>query len=108
VAALGVVEAVKLAVGAIKDVLNAEWNIPLLSPLHAEIAGGASLRLPSALGIKRAAPAHTVIAILGDGSHLFNEPASCHSLHVHDRARPSLYCPPGLCPRSVAPVHRLC
>src|SRR5262249_6457310 len=31
-----------------------------------------------ALGIKLAAPDRTVIAALGDGSYLFNEPAACH------------------------------
>ena len=41
-------------------------------------ASGLGWGLPAALGIKLAAPDRTVIAALGDGSYLFNEPAACH------------------------------
>jgi acetolactate synthase-1/2/3 large subunit len=41
-------------------------------------SSGLGWGLPAALGIKLAAPDRTVIAALGDGSYLFNEPAACH------------------------------
>jgi acetolactate synthase I/II/III large subunit len=41
-------------------------------------SSGLGWGLPTALGIKLAAPDRTVIAALGDGSYLFNEPAACH------------------------------
>jgi acetolactate synthase-1/2/3 large subunit len=41
-------------------------------------SSGLGWGLPAALGIKLAAPGRTVIAALGDGSYLFNEPAACH------------------------------
>jgi acetolactate synthase-1/2/3 large subunit len=41
-------------------------------------SSGLGWGLPAALGIKLAAPERTVIAALGDGSYLFNEPAACH------------------------------
>jgi acetolactate synthase I/II/III large subunit len=41
-------------------------------------SSGLGWGLPTALGIKLAAPERTVIAALGDGSYLFNEPAACH------------------------------
>ena len=34
--------------------------------------------MPTALELKLGAPDRTVIAALGDGSYLFNEPAACH------------------------------
>jgi acetolactate synthase-1/2/3 large subunit len=41
-------------------------------------ASGLGWGLPCALGLKLGNPAKTVIACLGDGSYLFNEPAACH------------------------------
>lgn len=41
-------------------------------------ASGLGWGLPAALGLKLGAPATTVIACLGDGSYLFNEPAASH------------------------------
>jgi acetolactate synthase-1/2/3 large subunit len=41
-------------------------------------SSGLGWGLPTALGLKLAAPEKTVIATLGDGSYLFNEPAACH------------------------------
>lgn len=41
-------------------------------------ASGLGWGLPCALGLKLGNPAATVIACLGDGSYLFNEPAACH------------------------------
>ncbi|HUM14497.1 MAG TPA: thiamine pyrophosphate-requiring protein, partial [Candidatus Nitrosotalea sp.] len=41
-------------------------------------SSGLGWGLPAALGVKLAAPEKTVIAALGDGSYLFNEPAACH------------------------------
>jgi acetolactate synthase-1/2/3 large subunit len=41
-------------------------------------SSGLGWGLPAALGIKLAAPERTVIAALGDGAYLFNEPAACH------------------------------
>jgi len=41
-------------------------------------SSGLGWGLPAALGWKLAAPDKTVIAALGDGSYLFNEPAACH------------------------------
>jgi acetolactate synthase-1/2/3 large subunit len=41
-------------------------------------SSGLGWGLPAALGLKLAAPERTVIAALGDGSYLFNEPAACH------------------------------
>jgi acetolactate synthase-1/2/3 large subunit len=41
-------------------------------------ASGLGWGLPCALGLKLGDPARTVIACLGDGSYLFNEPAACH------------------------------
>jgi acetolactate synthase-1/2/3 large subunit len=41
-------------------------------------SSGLGWGLPTALGLKLAAPERTVIAALGDGSYLFNEPAACH------------------------------
>jgi acetolactate synthase-1/2/3 large subunit len=41
-------------------------------------SSGLGWGLPAALGLKLAAPDTTVIAALGDGSYLFNEPAACH------------------------------
>ncbi|HUO65435.1 MAG TPA: thiamine pyrophosphate-requiring protein [Terriglobales bacterium] len=41
-------------------------------------ASGLGWGLPCALGLKLGDPAKTVIACLGDGSYLFNEPAACH------------------------------
>jgi len=41
-------------------------------------ASGLGWGLPAALGVKLGAPDRTVIAALGDGSYLFNEPAACH------------------------------
>jgi len=41
-------------------------------------ASGLGWGLPCALGLKLGDPAKTVIACLGDGAYLFNEPAACH------------------------------
>ncbi len=41
-------------------------------------ASGLGWGLPCALGLKLGSPDKTVIACLGDGSYLFNEPAACH------------------------------
>ena len=41
-------------------------------------ASGLGWALPCALGLKLGNPAKTVIACLGDGAYLFNEPAACH------------------------------
>ncbi len=41
-------------------------------------ASGLGWGLPAALGLKLGAPDRTVIATLGDGAYLFNEPAACH------------------------------
>jgi len=41
-------------------------------------ASGLGWGLPCALGLKLGNPGSTVIACLGDGSYLFNEPAACH------------------------------
>ncbi|HME93960.1 MAG TPA: thiamine pyrophosphate-requiring protein [Methylomirabilota bacterium] len=41
-------------------------------------SSGLGWALPAALGIKLGAPDRTVIAALGDGAYLFNEPVACH------------------------------
>jgi acetolactate synthase-1/2/3 large subunit len=41
-------------------------------------SSGLGWGLPAALGVKLGAPDRTVIATLGDGAYLFNEPAACH------------------------------
>jgi len=41
-------------------------------------SSGLGWGLPAALGLKLGAPERTVIAALGDGAYLFNEPAACH------------------------------
>jgi acetolactate synthase-1/2/3 large subunit len=41
-------------------------------------SSGLGWGLPTALGLKLGAPDKTVIAALGDGAYLFNEPAACH------------------------------
>jgi acetolactate synthase-1/2/3 large subunit len=41
-------------------------------------SSGLGWGLPAALGLKLGAPGRTVIAALGDGAYLFNEPAACH------------------------------
>ena len=41
-------------------------------------ASGLGWGLPCAIGLKLGDPGSTVIACLGDGSYLFNEPAACH------------------------------
>lgn len=41
-------------------------------------SSGLGWGLPTALGLKLGAPDRTVIAALGDGAYLFNEPAACH------------------------------
>jgi acetolactate synthase-1/2/3 large subunit len=41
-------------------------------------ASGLGWGLPCALGLKLGDPSKTVIACLGDGAYLFNEPAACH------------------------------
>jgi len=41
-------------------------------------SSGLGWGLPAALGLKLGAPDRTVIAALGDGAYLFNEPAACH------------------------------
>ena len=41
-------------------------------------SSGLGWGLPAALGVKLATPDATVIAALGDGAYLFNEPAACH------------------------------
>jgi acetolactate synthase I/II/III large subunit len=41
-------------------------------------SSGLGWGLPAALGVKLGAPDRTVIAALGDGAYLFNEPAACH------------------------------
>lgn len=43
-------------------------------------AGGLGWGLPAALGAKLARPGREVIACLGDGSHLFANPAACHQI----------------------------
>jgi len=41
-------------------------------------AGGLGWGLGAALGIKKAAPERTVVAVLGDGAYMFNNPTACH------------------------------
>ena len=41
-------------------------------------AGGLGWGFPAALGAQQAAPQRTVIAVQGDGSYLFANPAACH------------------------------
>lgn len=43
-------------------------------------AGGLGWGLPAAMGAKLALPRREVIACLGDGSHLFANPAACHQI----------------------------
>lgn len=52
-------------------------------------SSGLGWGLPTALGLKLGAPDRTVIATLGDGSYLFNEPAACH-LVANQQALPIL------------------
>lgn len=41
-------------------------------------AGGLGWGFPAALGAQQAAPDRTVIAVQGDGSYIFSNPAACH------------------------------
>jgi acetolactate synthase-1/2/3 large subunit len=48
-------------------------------------SGGLGWGLPAALGAQQAAPGRVVIAVLGDGSYLFANPAACHqACAMHD------------------------
>lgn len=48
-------------------------------------AGGLGWGLPAAMGAKLAQPDREVIACLGDGSHLFANPAACHQIAAAER-----------------------
>lgn len=75
VAAIGIIEAVKLAVSAVKEMLNVEWNIPLISPLYTEITGGSNLTLLDLVSLLTAIPA-TVLYKLGMNEAPFSESVS--------------------------------
>ena len=48
-------------------------------------AGGLGWAFPAALGAKQALPEATVMAIHGDGSYIFSNPAACHhAAQMHD------------------------
>jgi acetolactate synthase-1/2/3 large subunit len=47
-------------------------------------AGGLGWGVPAALGAKLAAPARTIVALVGDGAYMFANPAACH--HAAARA----------------------
>lgn len=66
------IEAVKLAVSAVKEMLNVEWNIPLISPLYAEITGGSNLTLLDLASLLTAIPA-TVLYKLGMNEAPFSD-----------------------------------
>lgn len=48
-------------------------------------AGGLGWGLPAALGVQQAEPDKVVIAVQGDGSYIFSNPAACHhAARMHD------------------------
>lgn len=88
-------EHVAEALGRLLDpeaaVFNEYWApAPLLNRTRPQTyyflspAGGLGWGVPAALGAKLAAPARTVVALVGDGAYMFANPAACH--HAAARA----------------------
>lgn len=51
----------------------------------AGISGALGWTLPASLGAQMAAPEKTIVAVVGDGSYLFGNPASCHYIAAAER-----------------------